>query len=333
MRNAGIPAGKWQLMKLALTNKIFIAVILTVSATALIVGQLAIGKRTDATWKPKSKYFEASQLLRDVEYLAADELEGRSADLPSMQKARDYVEKRFKDSRLKSFGNSYKQEFQITERGSDKKIPGINFIGQIKGKKHPDKYIVITAHYDHEGIRDGEIHNGADDNASGTAALFAIAKYFSKKKPDHSLIFVAFDAEEKGLQGARHFVANLPVAKESIVLNINMDMLSRNDKGELYAAGTFHYPQFKPMLEAAQKKAKVKLLLGHDDPKLGRDNWTNQSDHDAFHAAKIPFIYFGVEDHKDYHKPTDDFANIQSEFYVKAVETVIEAVRIIDKSL
>jgi Zn-dependent M28 family amino/carboxypeptidase len=315
-------------------NKLFsfFGVIVAVAALA-VSGQVAVGKRVDSTWKPKSKYFDAGQLLRDVEYLASDELEGRSADLPSMQKARDYVEKRFKESRLKPIGASYKQEFQITERGSDKKIPGVNFVGEIKGKKQPDKYIVITAHYDHVGISKGEIYNGADDNASGTAALFAIAKYFVKKKPDHSLIFVAFDAEERGLVGARHFVANPPVAKESIVLNINMDMLSRNDKGELYAAGAFHYPQFKPMLEAAQKKAKVKLLLGHDDPKLGRDNWTNQSDHAAFHAAKIPFVYFGVEDHKDYHRPTDDFANIQLEFYVKVVETVIEAVRIVDKRL
>ena len=312
-------------------NKLFsfFGVIVAVAALA-VSGQVAVGKRVDSKSKPKSKYFNAGQLLRDVEYLSSDELEGRSADLPSMQKARDYVEKRFKESRLKPLENSYKQEFQITERGSDKKFPGVNFIGEIKGKKQADKFIVITAHYDHEGVRDAEIYNGADDNASGTAALFAIAKYFSKKKPNHSLIFVAFDAEEKGLQGARHFVANLPVAKESVVLNINMDMISRNDKGELYAAGAFHYPQFKPILEAAQKKAKVKLLLGHDDPKLGRDNWTNQSDHAAFHAAKIPFIYFGVEDHKDYHRPRDDFANIQPEFYVKAVETIIIAVKSTD---
>lgn len=315
-------------------NKLFLVFALLVTITALAVsGQVAVGKRVDSKSSAKSKYFDAAQLLRDVEYLASDELEGRSADLPSMQKARDYLEKRFKESGLKPTSNSYKQEFQITERGSDKRIPGVNFVGQIKGKKHPDKYIVITAHYDHVGISKGEIYNGADDNASGTAALFAIAKYFGKKKPDHSLIFVAFDAEEKGLQGARHFVANLPVAKDKILLNVNMDMLSRNDKGELYAAGAFHYPHFKPTLEKAQKKAKIKLLVGHDLPGTGREDWTFQSDHGAFHREKIPFIYFGVEDHKDYHRPTDDFANIQPEFYVKAVETVIEAVKLIDKSL
>ncbi len=116
------------------------------------------------------------------------------------------------------------------------------------------------------------------------------------------------------------------------MLNVNMDMISRNDKGELYAAGAFHYPHLRPALEAAQKKATVKLLLGHDDPATGRDNWTSQSDQAAFHAAKIPFVYFGVEDHPDYHKPTDDFANIQPEFYVRAVETIITAIRELGKA-
>ena len=112
-----------------------------------------------------------------------------------------------------------------------------------------------------------------------------------------------------------------------------MDMIGRNDKGELYAAGAFSYPQLKPILEKIQAKALVKLLLGHDDPKLGMGDWTNQSDHYAFHAAKIPFIYFGVEDHKDYHRSTDDFAGIQPEFYVRAVETITEAVKSLDSDL
>jgi len=223
-----------------------------------------------------------------------------------------------------------RQEFEIKQPGKTEALKGVNFIGQIKGRKDPEKYIIITAHYDHVGIRNGEIYNGADDNASGTAALFAIASYFKKHPPDHSLIFVAFDAEERGDLGSEHFVANLPVKKESILLNVNMDMISRNDKGELYAAGTHHYPQLRPILESVQKKAGVKLLLGHDDPKLGHDDWTGQSDQASFHAAKIPFVYFGVEDHKDYHRPTDDFANIQPEFYVRSVETIIDAIKAFD---
>lgn len=300
-------------------------------AVIVIAVLFSLGQTTKPL--PESKLFDAATLLRDIRTLSSDEMEGRSANRLSMLKARDYIEKRFRESGLTPFGTAFFQEFAIEQRGSKETLKGVNFAGWIKGKENAGKYIVITAHYDHVGIADGKIYNGADDNASGTAALFAIASYFKKNQPDHSLIFVAFDAEEKGLLGARHFVANLPVKKESVVMNINMDMISRNDKGELYAAGTYHYSQFRPMLVKAQKAASVKLLLGHDDPKLGVDDWTFQSDHAAFHQADIPFIYFGVENHKDYHKPTDDFVNIRPEFYVKAVETIIEALKILDIGL
>ncbi|MBX3267773.1 MAG: M28 family peptidase [Acidobacteria bacterium] len=296
-----------------------------------VSGQIAIGKRSEpSSSEPSSKYFDAGRLIDDVRFLASDELEGRSPERPSIAKARDHVAKRMREVGIEP----ERQEFKFMPRRGKEELTGVNFIGRIEGrsKEKAGKYIVITAHYDHVGIQNGQIYNGADDNASGTAALFAIASYFKKNRPEHSLIFVALDAEEMGLQGARHFVANLPVAKDAILLNVNMDMLSRSEKGELYAAGTYHYPQFKPALEAVQKKARVKLLLGHDRPELGRDDWTFQSDHGAFHREKIPFIYFGVEDHPDYHRPTDDFEKIDQAFYIKAVETVVESLRALDKS-
>jgi Zn-dependent M28 family amino/carboxypeptidase len=185
------------------------------------------------------------------------------------------------------------------------------------------------------GVQKGEIFNGADDNASGTAALFAMAKYFAKNKPQNSIIFVAFDGEENGLQGAKKFVANSPVKKESMLVNINMDMISSNDVNELYASGTKHYPNLKPLLEslAKSKNTKVKLILGHDQPNPPQDDWTNQSDHYEFHKVKIPFIYFGVEDHKDYHRATDEFQNINQKFYVNSVETILETVKMFDAKL
>lgn len=318
-----VPPASLKLIMLRIYKPLLFLAILAVASTAIA---------QTAAKAPKSKLFDANKLIEDVRILSADEMGGRSADAPGIEKARDYIEKRYRESGIKDlFGFGYRQGFRI-ERSGKSPIRAINFVGQIKGKKRSDKYIVITAHYDHLGMRNGSVFNGADDNASGTAALFAIATYFAKNSPEHTLIFAAFDAEEMGLLGAKEFVANPPVAKENILLNINMDMISRSDKGELYAAGTYHYPQFKPALEAAQKKAKVKLLLGHDRPELGMGDWTNQSDHAAFHAAKIPFIYFGVEDHKDYHRPTDDFANIQPEFYVRAVETIIEAIREFDRA-
>ena len=81
-----------------------------------------------------------------------------------------------------------------------------NVVGRIDGTAAPGRYIVVSAHYDHIGVRNGQVFNGADDNASGTAALFALARHFSANRPRHSLIFAAFDAEESGLRGARHFV-------------------------------------------------------------------------------------------------------------------------------
>ena len=279
--------------------------------------------------KINSKTINAQQLLEDIKVLSADDMEGRATATKGGAKAREYVVKRFRESGLQTVT----QDFEFKRRGSDAAVKGTNVYGIIKGKKNPEKYIVVTAHYDHVGINREQIFNGADDNASGTAALFQIVKYFTKTKPNNSLIIVALDAEEMGLQGSRYFVANLPVKKENILLNINMDMISRNDKNELYASGTFSYPQLKPYLEKVKKKSAIKLLLGHDDPKTGRDDWTFQSDQGSFHREKIPFIYFGVEDHADYHKPTDDFERIQPKFYVHAVETVIFTIAEFDKNL
>src|SRR5687768_13723497 len=143
---------------------------------------------------PESKLIDAAQLLRDIQTLSADDMEGRSPRQPSIQKARDYVETRFKDAGLEPIGATFKQEFQMSELSRVHIYKVVNFVGLIKGKKYADKYIVITAHYDHEGVKARKTYNGADDNASGTAALFAIASHFKKNLPDHSLIFVAFDA-------------------------------------------------------------------------------------------------------------------------------------------
>ena len=282
---------------------------------------------------PSSGIINAKQLLRDVEILSADDMQGRGIGTPGGAKAREYIIARFKASGLKSFSDSYFQPFQFTNR-SGAKISGANVSGYVEGTKNKNQYIVVTAHYDHLGTRNGEIYNGADDDASGVAALFAIAEHFKKNKPSHSIIFVAFDGEESGLRGSRAFVEKSPVSLASIVLNINMDMIAHNDVNELYATGTYAYPALKPTLEKVVKTAKVKLLLGHEGPNVTKsDDWTDQSDQGSFNNVKIPFIYFGVEDHKDYHKPTDDFENINKEFYVRAVETILESVQSFDKNL
>ncbi len=300
-------------------------------AVLLLVFQVGIAQKAVA---PTSKIIDAIQLLDDLKTLSSDEMQGRQFGKPSGMKARDFVEKKFKEAGLLSFENSYLQPFEITNR-SGEKINGTNVVGYVKGNKNSDNYIIVTAHFDHLGVRNGEVFNGADDNASGTSALFAMAKYFVKNMPKNSIIFAAFDGEESGLQGSRKFVEKFPVKKESVLINVNMDMIAHNDVNELYACGTKHYPNLKPLIEtlAKSKDTKVKLILGHNEPNPPQDDWTSQSDHYAFHQAKIPFIYFGVEDHKDYHKASDEFQNINQKFYVNAVETILATVKVFDTNL
>ncbi|RZK19697.1 MAG: M28 family peptidase [Pedobacter sp.] len=269
-----------------------------------------------------------NQLLRDVEVLSSDAYEGRKTGTKGAEMARAYIIERFQKLGLKSYPQNvnYAQEFTFNSRGGAK-VNGTNLIGYIPGKG--TNVIVVSAHYDHLGVVKDQVFNGADDNASGTAGLLKIAAYFAKNKPNNTIIFASFDAEEMGLQGAKAFVANPPVNINTIAVNLNMDMISHSDKGELYVAGTFKYPDLKKYVDTTRKE--IKVILGHDDPKLGHDDWTNQSDQGAFNAKNIPFLYFGVEDHKDYHKATDEYSTITKQFFSDAANAVLDVVINIDK--
>lgn len=269
-----------------------------------------------------------TQLLKDVEILSSDAYQGRKTGTKGAEMARAYIIDRFQKLGLKSYPQhiNYAQEFSFTGRGGAK-INGTNVIGYIPGKGN--NVIVVSAHYDHLGMIKDEIFNGADDNASGTAGLLKIAAYFAKNKPNNTIIFASFDAEEMGLQGAKAFVANPPVPVNTIAIDVNMDMISHSDKGELYVCGTFKYPNLKKHIDTTRKN--IKVILGHDDPKLGHDDWTNQSDQGAFNAKDIPFLYFGVEDHKDYHKATDEYSTITKQFFSNAANAVLDVVKSIDQ--
>ena len=269
-----------------------------------------------------------NQLLKDVEILSSDAYQGRKTGTKGAEMARAYIVDRFQKLGLKSYPQNvnYAQEFNFNARGGAK-VNGTNIIGYLPGKS--TNVVVVSAHYDHLGVVKDQVFNGADDNASGTAGLLKIAEYFAKNKPNNTIIFAAFDAEEMGLQGAKAFVANPPVNINTIAVDLNMDMISHSDKGELYVAGTFKYPNLKKYVDTTRKD--IKVILGHDDPKLGHDDWTNQSDQGAFNAKNIPFLYFGVEDHKDYHKATDEYSTITKQFFSNAANAVLEVVKSIDK--
>ena len=313
-------------------KQLLLALILTSSCGAALPVQQSPkegGQKTEAAKPAETKRIDPARLLEDVRALSADSMEGRGAGTKGGELARAYVEQRFREAGLAPFWASYEQPFELPSKGK-----GVNLVGYVKGTKYPERLIVVSAHYDHLGVRDGQVYNGADDNASGVAVLLQLAAHYSgATRPEHSIAFAALDAEELGLVGARELVKKLKAEKRHVALDVNLDMVGHSERGELYASGTYYTPALRPALERVAGAAPIKLLLGHDRPEQGHDDWTNQSDQYAFHKAGIPFVYFGVEDHKDYHKPTDDFDTLTRDFFIGAAETVLGAVEALDASL
>ena len=268
------------------------------------------------------------ELMATVRTLASAEFEGRATGTPGGLKARAWVVDRFRQAGLVPLGtDGYLLPFK------DGTIEGANVAGSCAGKRADAPRMIVSAHYDHEGVRNGAIYFGADDNASGVAVLLAVAERCRTQPFSRTVIFVAFDAEERGLRGSRAFVQAPPLPRAEVALNVNLDMVARGDKGELYAAGTYHSPQFKAPLAAVAARSGIRLRLGHDRPTDGKDDWTMQSDHGSFHKAGVPFVYFGVEDHPDYHRPTDTPDRIDQKFFAAAANTILDAVRALDAAL
>jgi hypothetical protein len=273
----------------------------------------------------------APELLSLQKTLSSDTFAGRGTG--ENQKAQKLITTYFENIGLEKFNNSYSSKFTFKDRKTKKERGATNIIGYIKGTKYPNKYIVIGAHYDHLGIVNDTIYNGADDNASGTAALLVLAKHFAKYQPQHSIIFAAFDAEELGLHGSKSFVDHPPVALKDIKLDFNFDMISRNPNNEIYVVGTFPYPQFKPLIDVLRKDSSLKVSYGHDDPKdKTKDYWMFSSDNGPFHEKGIPNITFSEEDHPSYHKPTGDFVNINPIFYQNVVKLIQKTIENIDQN-
>jgi len=277
---------------------------------------------------PLSDYaqsFDDVKLLKRLKTLSSDAFQGRRTGEKGSIIAQEYIIKELRAIKAEAFGGKYKHSFNFKAGG--KEYEGVNILAQFKGTKHPDKYIVVSAHYDHLGVRDGNIYNGADDDASGVAALFSFAEYLSKNPPKHTVVLAAFDAEELGLQGAKYFVEKMK--NTTILTNINMDMISRSDKNEIYVVGTRYNENLKSIVESFKNPTSTKLLIGHDGTD-GKQNWTYSSDHGPFHRAKIPFLYFGDEDHPGYHNPSDDFENITPDFYKNSVKIILSIFNKVD---
>jgi len=269
---------------------------------------------------------DMQQLLEHLQTLSSDDYEGRLTGTQGNKKARDYIIHHFQELGVQAFGSNYEQLFRFNRMDKDYKAN--NVIGLIPGSTFPNQYIVISAHHDHLGKRGETIYNGADDNASGLAALLVFADYLKKHQPKHSVLLVAFDAEELGLRGSQFFVSEMK--DKDIVLNINMDMISRSANDELYVSGTRFNALLEQKILSFENPTSTRLLIGHDGTDEKQD-WTYASDHASFHKANIPFLYFGNEDHKDYHGPNDDFEFITPEFYKNAVTIILSLVDLIDR--
>jgi hypothetical protein len=181
-----------------------------------------------------------------------------------------------------------------------------NVVGMIRGNEHPEKYVVIGAHYDHLGYGDNgslyagpepKIHNGADDNASGTAGLLELAAWFVKHPPKHSLVFMAFSGEELGLLGSDYWVKNPTLPLENIRAMINMDMIGRSTDRNLQIFGVGSSADWTALIDAANDDS-LRLTKTPDG--------TGASDHTSFYNARIPVLHYFTGTHSDYHRPSDD---------------------------
>lgn len=274
---------------------------------------------------------DETQAWRDVQQLSADTMAGRATGSAGSVLAQEYLQTRFTELGLLPLGDDYLQPFTFYEGFSERR--GVNVLGMRRGCGQPQRHIVVTAHYDHLKSRGKKIFNGADDNASGVAGLLYLAAKTQQSCPLYSYLFLATDAEELGLDGAKAFMAKPPVALDAIVLNINLDMISRGESNQrLYLAGKKQLPQLSQFAEQAQ--TPLKLTLAHDgrQSSLGRRSqppidWSNASDHAVFRKAGIPFLYFGVDVHPQYHTPQDDWQRIDPQYFFAALRLIEQSRR------
>lgn len=256
---------------------------------------------------------EVSQLEKHVYYLASDKMKGRGTGSKQADKAAKYVRKHFKKYGLKPMGTKgYYQSFTAVVRKvvvEDSLRPSKNVIGFLDNGA--DKTIIIGAHYDHLGegkqgsslMPDsyGMIHNGADDNASGTAGLLELARYFTQNNVTEpfNFLFISFGAEELGLLGSKHYVANPTYPLEKTHWMLNMDMVGRfNPDMGVSIIGYGTSPQFEDIFEGIDPDEHIKHYTGYE----GRGG----SDQTSFYVNDIPVLFFHTGGHDDYHRPTDD---------------------------
>lgn len=280
-----------------------------------------------------------SSLQKDVTYLAADDLGGRAIGTEGEQKAAEYLAKQFESLGLQAKGTEgFFQPFTVSKPtnpheeaviGTDGEgVTGRNVVGFLD--KQSDKTIVIGAHFDHLGMGgqgslhrgDSAIHNGADDNASGTAALLALATILKNEKLQSNVLFIAFSGEENGLWGSNYFVKNPTIDLSTVNYMINMDMVGRlKEDNSLAINGVGTSPSFAPVFDQINSDS-LKLVTS--------ESGVGPSDHTSFYLQDLPVLHFFTGQHEDYHKPSDDSDKINYEGLVKVVRYISRLVTALD---
>jgi len=255
-----------------------------------------------------------------------------------------------------------------------KEVQAYNVIGVLEGSDRllKSEAIVVGAHYDHLGRggegslapRSGEIHHGADDNASGTAGVLELARLFTSQRPrpKRTIVFMCFSGEEEGLLGSSYYVNHPIIPLANTVAMINMDMIGRMKARKLIIGGVGTSKEWRDLIDSANKNlfgeqvsldslptkssksehlANINVsqnasILMNSDPRrfdltLQEDGY-GPSDHSSFYSKQIPVLFFWTGTHKDYHKPSDTFDKINYEGEVQVLSLVARIVRDLDNA-
>jgi Peptidase family M28/PDZ domain len=247
---------------------------------------------------------DAEDLRKHLEFLANDEMKGRRTGSEEEQRAAEYITKHFEACGLKPAGDDkgWRQKFAAMT------FIGTNLLGVLPGTSQPKsgEYVVVGAHYDHVGLgtfgsrtaASGQIHNGADDNASGTCGLLEIVEAFSKKPAKRSILFLSFSGEELGLFGSRAWCEKPTRNLGKVVAMVNFDMIGRCRDEYLYVGGVGTGKGFPDLVRKHAAAFPFKVELG--------PGGTGPSDFDPFFKKGVPVLAFFTGLHDEYHTPADD---------------------------
>jgi hypothetical protein len=271
------------------------------AAILLLILAPAAPAQTDREAPPQP---ERSRLEEHVATLAGPAFEGRAG--AGARKAEAFVVEQFRRLGLEpAFDGSFTQDIPGKEPDS---VVGRNVAARLAGSDPAlrDDWIVVSAHYDHLGVHNGKVYPGADDDASGMAMLFEVARCLAEdgSRPRRSVLFVAFDLEENGLWGSRHFVAQPPVPLERIRLFLTADLIGGALGGvcteHVFVMGSEHAPGLRPWIDGAAQGQRVKVATVGSDLLL-----IDRSDYGPFRARHVPYLFFSTGETPRYHTPQD----------------------------